>query len=215
MSVRESARREYRPEKNLLETELGNGWMVIEHFEMQEGRRIVGQLTICPAPPPMSDADGRPVARDGRNPGERPSDGTVPHGGITARLLRTIRVGKHVEDVIEDYRTWIGRAFGEETLQRFDKQVPRVARTRSRRRPKTNRTTDTFYAELARDYVQALKDFGKRPTSALARLRRESLSKVRSQIHLARVNGFLSDTTRGAPGGQLTDRAEKVLAQTR
>src|SRR5688572_22571007 len=94
----EEPRQELNPKTNRLETELGNGWMVIEQLERQRGRRVVSLLIICPAPGPLTDGVRLP-----RAVGEVPLDGKTPDGGITARLLRTIKVGRHHEP-IADYR---------------------------------------------------------------------------------------------------------------
>jgi hypothetical protein len=38
------------------------------------------------------------------------------------------------------------------------------------------------------------------------------LAKIRSQVHLARVNGFLTETRCGKAGGELTEKARKILS---
>jgi hypothetical protein len=199
-------RREWDPQRNILETPLGNGWMVQEWFEVQDGRRIVAMLTICPAPP-----SGR--VRAGRRLGERPPDAPVPAGGITARLLRLVHVGgSTAEPVIADYRRWIKQQFGADALARLDARRGRPARHR-KKAVRNRRARDRFYAELARDYV-ALHDSGHRsPTATLAAMRDVTIEKMRSHIHLARANGLLSDTVRGKRGGTLTRKALDALAR--
>jgi len=198
---------EWDPEEGVLETELGNGWMVATWLEMQDGRRVVAELRICPVPlPPVTG-----TTRKGRHPGERPVDAPVPAGGITARLLRTVRLGASAEPVTADYRRWIKRNFGADALERLDAHTGRPAQKPRKKRPRTRRAGDGFYARLARDYVELSKRGVRAPTTTLAKLRGERIEKVRSHIHLARKNGFLTETKQGKAGGALTPVALAVL----
>ena len=180
-------------------------------LELQDGRRVVAELRICAAPPP-------PVAgttRAGRHKGERPTNAPVPAGGITARLLRTVKLGASAEPVIADYRRWIKRNFGADALQRLDAHTGRPARRRRKKRPRTRRAVDGFYAELARDYVELSKRGVRAPTATLAKLRGERIEKIRSHIHLARKNGLLTETKPGKAGGVLTPLALAVLEEAK
>jgi hypothetical protein len=88
-----------------------------------------------------------------------------------------------------------------------------------KRRPRWARNGDRFYAELASDYVNVwtgkipTPEGRDKPTEALAKLRGVRLQLLRSQIHLARKNGFLSEGRQGKPGGELTQKAKRALAQ--
>jgi hypothetical protein len=187
--------------ENILETELPDGWLTQQHFVIQDGRRVVDWLRICPAPQRGS------VQRKWR-PGELPGDGETPAGGVTARLLRTIKVGDP-QLVIDDYRSWIEEHFGAEALRRLDAH-PSRRRTSA---PKRQRATDAFYAELAQDYVTVCQKGSRTPTQDLAALRNTPIKKMRSHIHLARTGDFLTDTRRGKVGGELTDKAKRVLQE--
>jgi hypothetical protein len=204
-------RQEWDPKEGVLETELGNGWMAATWLELQDGRRVVAQLTICPAPGSAKAG----TTRDGRHKGERPPDAPVPAGGITARLLRTVKLGASAEPVIADYRRWIKKSFGADALQRLDAHTGRPARRRRKKRPRTRRAVDGFYAELAHQYVQLLEHGERAPTTTLARIRGERIEKVRSHIHLARKNGFLTETKPGKAGGVLTPLALAVLEEAK
>lgn len=192
-------------EPRLIETVLENGWMVVQHLEMQNGRRVVAELRICPAPPDS-------IVRDGRNPGERPTDGIVPPGGIKVRVLREIEreVGKH-ETFLHDYRAWIATRFGADALARYDHHNAHPGRTRGRAAPKGKRASDRYYAELAQAYVQIIRQGIKKPVDQLAILRGETAQRIRDHVHLARANGFLTQTTRGKVGGELTPKAKRLL----
>jgi hypothetical protein len=201
-----TARKQWFPEHNVLETELGNGWMVVERFEIHDGRRVVAELRIFPAPRRRRAVE----VRDARLPGERPPDAPVPSGGITARLLRHVKVGQHAEPVSQDYRTWVKKHFGRAALQRLDGHVGPVRRARRRRTKR--RTQDRFYAELARDYASLWEKGTRTPTATLARLRGVPLEAMRSHVHLARTNGWLTDTSRGRAGGAMTQKTMDLLA---
>jgi hypothetical protein len=117
--------------------------------------------------------------------------------------------------VIADYRRWIKKSFGADALQRLDAHTGRPARRRRKKRPRTRRAVDGFYAELAHQYVQLLEHGERAPTTTLARIRGERIEKVRSHIHLARKNGFLTETKPGKAGGVLTPLALAVLEEAK
>ena len=83
------------------------------------------------------------------------------------------------------------------------------------RRPRQRRAADRYYAELARDYVTLWQAGDRTPTHTLARRRSMRDDQVRSHIHLARANGFLTDTTRGKAGGMITEKAKSELSRAR
>ena len=167
------------------ETDLGNGWTVGERLAVQGGRRMVVELRIVP------------------------TFRTVPAGGITARLLRQVKVGHFAEDL----RRTVAKHFGAGAADRLFEQVGWSSGKRPRRRPRRRRVDDRYYAELARDYVRFWQQGDRKPTATLARLRGVRPELMRSHIHLARVNGFLSEVKRGTAGGALTPRAERELSK--
>jgi hypothetical protein len=167
------------------ETDLESGWTVREDFTLEDGRRIVETLTIRPT-------------------------GAVPAGGITARLLRLVKVGQ----VGAGLRMAHAMAFGAEAAARLFEGMGWVSRPRRRGRRQRLRADDTFYAELARDYVEWWQNGDeKKPTAKLAERRGVPSKLMRSHINLARRNGFLTETSRGKAGGQLTEKARRTLAQ--
>lgn len=197
----------FRPSlEGVLETELGNGWMVVESFEIHDGRRVVAELRICPAPPQTG---AHPV----RMYGDRSEDDAVPAGGLRARLLRMVKVGKYAEPVISDYRHWIKKQFGPDALARLDAHTGRPSRRRRSKKPRTRRATDVFYAKLAKDYETLWQRGVKAPTAMLATMRSIPPEKMRSHVHLARTNGFLTETSRGRAGGILTGKGHDTLQQ--
>lgn len=167
------------------ETDRPDGWTVREEFVVAEdGRRLVGALTIRPSAAP-------------------------PAGGITARVLRRIKVGQFADG----FRVTLAQSYGAETAARLIHGIGWAARPRRRKRPARLRATDRYYAELARDYVTWLSTGEKKPTAALAAARGVPAATVRSHLHLARKNGFLDDVGQGKAGGALTEKARRALAQ--
>ena len=170
------------------ETDLADGWTFRETFAIQAGRRVVSALTI------------------------RPTSGTVPPDGISARLLRRIKVGQFAGGLHRRLAKYFGSKSADDVFDEFQwKSRKRRRRNRSRHR----RAADRYYAELARDYVRLWQAGDRTPTHTLARRRRMRDEQVRSHIHLARANGFLTDTTRGKAGGMITEKARGELAKTR
>lgn len=205
MAKRRDGRAAWNVHTRRLETEIGGGWMVIEQFNVVGGRQVVEMLTICPAPPP----DRPGVAQPGRVVGEPPIGALIPKGGITARLLRTVKVGRGT-DALEDYKTWLAGHFGSAALVRLEELVGNPGQRHRSGKP---RASDLYYAALAKDYVDLWNKGVKAPIGALAKLHRVSPEKIRSHVHLARSGGFLTKAkTVGAKGGELTAKSHRLLA---
>ncbi len=168
------------------ERDLPGGWTVEERFTLEDGRRIVATLTVRPT-----------------------QAGRVPAGGITARLLRRVRVGQFAAGL----RQALAENFGSDVAARLFDGAGWARCPRPRRRPARRRPDDQFYAALARDYVAWCQTGEKKPTAALAAARGVLPEQLRSQIHLARRNGFLTETGQGKAGGELTPKAQRALAQ--
>jgi hypothetical protein len=175
------------PDGSWQETDLVDGWTVRETFAVQGGRRVVAELTI------------------------RPTSEAVPADGISARLLRRIKVGRFAEGLHRRLATYFGSRTADDVFDEFQWKP----RKRRRSRPQHRRAADRYYAELARDYVRLWQAGDRTPTHTLARRRRMRDDQVRSHIHLARANGFLTDTRRGKAGGMMTAKARGELAKPR
>jgi hypothetical protein len=81
-------------------------------------------------------------------------------------------------------------------------------------RPGRRGRPDIFYAVLAAQYVELL-DGRSAPTAALAELRNLSASQTRDLLHQARGRGLLTSPPRGRSGGELTEKAKKLLSKHR
>jgi hypothetical protein len=77
-------------------------------------------------------------------------------------------------------------------------------------RPGRRGRPDIFYAVLAAQYVELLNGRSA-PTAALAELRNLSASQTRDLLHQARGRGLLTSPPRGRSGGELTEKAKKLL----
>ncbi|MFE5869808.1 hypothetical protein ACFQ6V_14315 [Streptomyces roseifaciens] len=79
----------------------------------------------------------------------------------------------------------------------------------------TDKITDEYLAHLAAAYVAVAKAGTGVPgnvMAALAQATGRSPSTVKMHVVKARKEGFLSETSGGKAGGELTDRARKLLA---
>jgi hypothetical protein len=176
----------YEPGASWQETDLPGGWTVREDLAPEDGRRIVTSLTIRPT-----------------------KAGAVPTGGVTARLLRLVKVGQFASGL----RQTLAKFYGADAATRIFDGIGWASRPRRRKRPARLRADDRYYAELARDYVELGQTGERKPTAALAAARGVPDDVMRSHIHLARKNGFLTETGRGKAGGELTARARRALAR--
>jgi hypothetical protein len=198
-----------------IEVALNGEWTVA--YRMVRGRRgepLIGEVRVFPT-------ESRPGRPAGIWSAEvLGSDARVPNGGISAELLRTVR--------IQDYQPFAPE-FSRWSLKRLVdvyKTLPRPSGTLTVTLPVhvTGGTPvstgpgrpgrpDRFYAEVAEEYVKSLAR-GKRPVSDIAKRRRISQSQARDMIREARERGLLTPTRRGKQGGELTEHARKILSQS-
>jgi hypothetical protein len=129
---------------------------------------------------------------------------TVPPGGITSRLLREVKTGKHLRAATDLFET-----FHKHDPSALPSAGFLVMPARSRRGPKG--LPDLLYAQVARDYVDHCAAGSRSPALDVARRRRLSAPRVRRMLSEARRRGLLMGLTRRRSGGALTDRARMVL----
>jgi hypothetical protein len=233
----------------MAETDLGDGWMLCEVFELHDGKPIVAEMRIFPKPPTERE-DGELL--DARNYGHRSPEtngDTVPQGGVTASLLRQVKPGiRHAQALLDDYRDWLGSivevvhndptptaeqnsgrhgrtilggvfakdpdlkagviARLQQDVKRFDKQIGRPSRAKTGER---RRQTDEYYAKLAMDYERLCREGSRSPVKTMAEDRDLGIGLMKSHVHRARRNGFLTDAAIGTSGGFATEKALKIL----
>ena len=198
----------------MFEWDLGDGWMVAEIYERIEGRPVVAELRIFPRPPKAKAGKTRAARCYGERSPESNND-AVPSGGITGTLLREVKPGmRNAEPVIDDYRDALMtiQAFltedVAEVVARLDKQIGRPSRAKT---GEGRRQTDRYYSEIAVDYERLCAEGNRAPVKTMAEERGLDIGRMRSHIHRARRNGFLSDVYQGQTGGFATEKALKTL----
>jgi hypothetical protein len=136
------------------------------------------------------------IRRDAR--GGTPREGRTTHIPAGPGSSAQVRVSGTFEDFDRDLAEGLGFS-----------EPPRERRPG---RPRT--TTDQDLAELAELYVRALDGGSTNPIRDVARWEFASQSRTRDRIHEARRRGILTrPPVKGRPGGELTEKAQQLLAQ--
>ena len=148
-------------------------------------------------------------------------DAKTPENGISAEVIRQVRVGEHRQVGMEFFR-WLRGHFTEPSRAEKTASVsaapkkwsvnafmPTSSPTPKRGRPQMR--SDEFYAKLAEAYTQRVAQGSPHPTEDVARRRKLSAARVRDLLHTARQRGLLSTVGRGRSGGDLTPKALAVL----
>lgn len=183
-------------------------WIVAYRLVNDRGTPVVGELRLFPA--------------EGARPGPGQWSGEllgpearVPRGGITARVLRRIRVRAYLRVMTEVVRRL--RAAAPKLAQRLGWATPAEPAAEARpgsRRGRKGRPPE-FYAAIARDYVAAVARGSWRPVVDVATRRRLRVTTVRDMIRRARSLGLLTLNGPGLRGGALTPRADALLRRPR
>ncbi len=191
-------------------------WIAVIRLVDQDSQPVVGEVRVFPGGSSPSLGQGTWNAELLGYKAEG-----VPEGGLPMTLLRQVRQG-----IVDETIGGLARVFsglqvdllrqispeGREALQRVVEIVP--SKKEARRRTPVHGKPDTFYAELARDYVDLIHSGSPRPNAEIAKRRKLKSPKVRDMIHEARKRGLLSTKAWGRPGGQLTPRALELLEST-
>jgi hypothetical protein len=90
---------------------------------------------------------------------------------------------------------------------------PRARRRTSRRGRGRPAYPDLWYAKLARDYVRFAEKGSDKPIAELVRKHRQPDTTIRTAIRTARKRDLLTVIGHGIVGGQLTQRAQRLLAR--
>ena len=180
-----------------LPIEGSQGWYVSAVFLPQGDELVMAELKVFPGP------GASDVKRTKRRPGDWSgrSDALtgLPDGGVSARLLRCIRLTDLQHLVVA-------------TLAQRAEAKPRDSLVNARvGRPGSGGRSDRFYARWAFDYAKKLAEGSRSPIKDLAAERNMSQGQVRDLIHDARVRGLLSKERQGRAAGSLTDKAIRLL----
>lgn len=198
---------EWEPEDLWVEVDVADCWRAAFRLMSVRGKPVVAEVRLFP----RDDYPKRPGGQWRAEvlgvlatelEGERTVGGKKvsfpPLGnGIDAQLLRRIPFS-----VTSEY------------VGRVSKPVPQEEQEKPR---KKGALPEHFYAKLAAAYVARLKAGSRRPLADLARRRKLSYEQIRDAIHTARNQLSLLTKSRvqGQPGGQLTEKAEKLLEASR
>jgi len=200
----------------MLETDLAGGWTLVEVFEMQDDKPIVAEMKIFPKQPEAETGKTRSVRSFGhRSPNKWPVGGSsgdvTPKGGITVSLLREVRLGMtHAAPILEDYREWLTDNKYVD-LSSMAESLPESGKPSRAAKGEARRQTDEYYSRIAVDYERFCAEGNRAPVKTMAEEREVDIGKMRSHVHRARRNGFLSDVVQGQTGGTATEKAKRVL----
>jgi hypothetical protein len=201
-----------------LEQPLSAGWVAAQRLTLQEGRVVVAELRVLPDER-LPDARRRPAGRwsvDDRAGLASP----VPSGGVTARQLRTVRLGPRlhlgpkaaalVRRLVTE--AWASPAEASGQPEPAEGSPPATKRLGRRKRGPAP-WPDERYARLAVAYEKAVNQD---PRAAVVvttrRLRFKNTAQARDALHRARLNGFLTPGKKGLADGRATDKAKRILA---
>lgn len=146
-------------------------------------------------------------------------DTTIPEGGLSAEVVRQVRIGEHRQvgaafsRWLDEERTTRQSTFRGQTAPALGALAGQTF-TLSTLEPKRGRPpirSEQFYAKLARDYAERVAQGSPRPTTDVARRRRLSAARVRDMLHEARKRDLLSSVGQGRSGGELTPKALAIL----
>lgn len=146
---------------------------------------------------------------------EYPSTAEVPSGGISARLIRSIRPGKLLAKAQQ-----IASAEAPKSAKRVapspDVVINAIARigNAERRRPGRKGNGVEHYLDWAVLYNDKVQAGSRKPIVDLARQTNWSVTTVRDTIANARSKyGLLTSSGQGRAGGELTPVARRLLAE--
>ncbi len=180
-----------------LPIEGAEGWYVSAVFLQESDQLVMAELKVFPGP---RRGEGRRTGR--RKPGEwsgrRDALAAVPNGGVSARLLRCIRLTDLQELVAASLPEGSGDGGGAGPLAGVG-------------RPGTAGRPDRYFAEWAFAYAKKLAEGSRSPIKDLAAEHGGNPGQVRDLIHDARVRGLLSKERQGRAAGSLTPRAIELL----
>lgn len=124
-----------------------------------------------------------------------------PKGGLTVDVWRSVRtLTLHTK-----VRGWLSMPLGVSPLPAMSRdKAGRLRRPGRRGRP------DKDYAEIAAEYVEAMAN-SEAPVKHLAAKLNYGEQTIRALLHEARERDLLTDASKGKAGGQLTEKARRML----
>jgi len=184
-----------------MELQIDPNWMAAFRLVVQDGRTVVAEVRLFPLEKGERRAPGMWSA-------ERIGDAAVvPPGGITAALMREIPF-RPLPRIAARYSSPSGVPAGSSESKPPAKGGARKSRRGRKPRP------DIVVAAVAKAYVDAVNT-GKSPLEHIgSEVDLPDGTNIRDVIHQARKRGFLSPTSQGRVGGELTPRALRILKRS-
>ena len=202
-----------RPAKNCwIEADLSGGWRVAYRLAAQNGRPIVSEVRVYPA-----EGGAQAGGWSGEELGMEAT--TVPSGGLTATLLREVRLGAHL---LEGKRAL---EWAKTKTRARDRDVSLVTVWLRRlglkslrppeKKPGPGRLGRPHHevAQVARDYARAVSRDSRHPIQDVhATHDHLSLDQLRDVVRRARQLRYLTPSAgRGRMGGVLTKAGRDAL----
>jgi len=190
------------------ESPVGDRWLAAYRLIPRHGHPVIAELRLFPIEPGKHDAGHWGEAWLGPK-------AKIPAGGITARLLRQVRVGEHaghLDGILENMKKQFGVILYEPkgVLGRLGFVADAPLTPKLGRKP----LPDVEYARIAVVYDKALRAGNRRPVVAVAKAWRIPIPKARDVIHRARERGMLTPASKqGRASGGLTSRAQAFLSK--
>jgi hypothetical protein len=194
----------------VFEQEIGDDWRVFYRIVNQDGVPVVGEVRLYPLEPQGSRPEG---TWSGEVLGTAAS---VPLGGITASLLRRVRIDYQALARLVRLR----RGAPEKSLIAWaiERRDFRTERRRRSRRPGAGRpqTRPEVLARAAVIYEQALRR-RRPPLQAISKQLGMKVSTVRGLVARTRRDGFLepAKAKQGVLHGRATKRAKALWRRSR
>jgi hypothetical protein len=193
-----------------IEIAVSNEWMAAYRLlPGPHGEPVVSELRIFP----LEAVTGRPPGRwTGTALG---LDARFPPGGISAEVVRQVRVAEHWR-IGPEFARWmssISRGLAMQPVQSFQRTSDSTRLGKKRGRPPIR--SDQFFAVLAKEYAERIAKGSRTPTADIARRRRFPQSRVRDLLNEARRRGLLSTPGQGKFGGTLSPRALALLRESK
>ena len=186
---------------------LGSSWQAAYRLVEQHGGVVVGEVRVLPIPgrTPKNRLPWTPGDWAGALKGVR---ATVPLGGITASILKSVRIGAHITECLTDLQP-IWQASPESPTSSSPYSFLRwMGVTDMERRPPASRPGPgrrglalAEYRRLAAAYIAAIRSGSRTPTQDAASALRIAPALARDRIYRARSLGLLGPTRKGRAGG--------------
>lgn len=205
-----------------VEAAIDDQWIAAYRLIAQEGSPVIAEIRIFPAETerPLEMGSGALPKFPGMWSAEvRGSLATAPAGGITARLIRKVKVGEH-QKFVDQFLTELHQHYGNAPFESSGPAAVLGIRPPGMRQRHSNRgrkgRPDIFYARLAEEYHKKVNIRGSRkPIFEMARRRGIDIKKMRAMIHEARMRDLLGpkgEMVWGRWRGFLTQKARRMLA---